>query len=211
MDKHGCVGELFLEFYYAFGGETLVDVACAVPEQHVAAGAGVDVCSEVAVGTEYDFGVGGHRLNDFQCIARCDEYVGEGLYADGGVDVGYYGVSGVIDDKSGEVVGVATVGKRASGVGVGEQDGLVGAEEFDGFGHEVHAAHHNGACVANSGGFLRQSERIADIIGDVLKFGAHIVMGQYYGFFLLFEAFYIFDYGSSAVARHLAGFIHFYQ
>ncbi len=59
VDKHRGVGVSVLKGFYAFGGEALVDVASAVPQDHRAARDRIDVGSEVAVGAEYDFLVGG--------------------------------------------------------------------------------------------------------------------------------------------------------
>ena len=42
----------------------------------------------------------------------------------------------------GEAVGRATVGQRTAGCQVGDEYFLVRAEDFGGFAHEMHAAHH---------------------------------------------------------------------
>ena len=65
------VGILFLQFYNLFEGELLVDVAGAVPEEHLAACDAVDVVAEVAVRTENDFRVFRQALDDLAGVGRC--------------------------------------------------------------------------------------------------------------------------------------------
>ena len=63
---------------------------------------------------------------------------------------------------------------------VGQQDGLVGAEDRGRLGHEVHAAERDHRLVDLRRG-LREAERVADVVGDVLDLGHLVVVRQDHG------------------------------
>jgi hypothetical protein len=87
----------------------------------------------------------------------------------------------------GELVGGATIGKRAAGAHVGHHHRLVGVQYLGRFGHEVHArkADHVGVGL---GCGLRELQRIADEVGDVLDLAVLVVVGQQHGVALFFQA-----------------------
>jgi hypothetical protein len=84
---------------------------------------------------------------------------------------------GVLRTERGELFGRAAVLERAAGVHVGQDDGLVGAQDLRGLGHEAHAAErdHLGIGLCR---LARQFERVADEIGKVLDLGLLIIVRE---------------------------------
>ncbi len=60
-------------------------------------------------------------------------------------------------DKPGKLSGVAAVGQRASGFGIGHEHRLVGAKYLCGLPHEMHPAKHYHFCI-EAGRNLGQGE-----------------------------------------------------
>ena len=69
------------------------------------------------------------------------------------------------------------VGQRAAGIEIGNQDALAGAQDGGCLGHEVHAAEDDRVCIGTRR-LLRQTERVADVVGDVLNLGQLVVVSQ---------------------------------
>ena len=63
------------------------------------------------------------------------------------------------------------------GVEVGDQHGLLGAQDRGRLGHEVHAAEAITSAVAG-GGLAGEPERVADVVGDVLDLGHLVVVRE---------------------------------
>ena len=80
-------------------------------------------------------------------------------------------------DKSLKFSGRTTLGQRTGGIGIGNEDFLLGAEYLAGFAHEVDAAHHNDVGTG-LGGLLSQSQRVAYKVGYILNGTVNIVVGQ---------------------------------
>ena len=74
-------------------------------------------------------------------------------------------------------VGVDRRGERAAGGEIGKQHGLLRREDRRRLGHEVHAAEDDDVGVGLRR-LAREAERIADEIGDVLHFGALVVVRE---------------------------------
>ena len=84
--QHGClalevghdegVGITALQGGDGLHAELLVDMATTVPQQHVAAGDGVDIVAEVVVGTEDELFILGHGADYLHGIAGGDAAVG---------------------------------------------------------------------------------------------------------------------------------------
>ena len=195
MHEHPGGRMLPFQFKNLFKRKFLVHVAGTVPQHHAAAGYRVDVVAQVAVGAEDDFLVGGKRIDDFTCVARCDKNVGERLHAYRCVDIRYHRMARMPLYEAGELIGGTAVGQRASGFGVGHEHLLVGAEQFGGLAHEVHAAQHNYLCIGECSGILGQSQRIAYMVGYVLDGAALIIMSQNHSTLFLLETLYFINQG----------------
>jgi hypothetical protein len=60
------------------------------------------------------------------------------------------------------------LGHWAAGLYGGQKDGLAGLrQDGGGFGHKVHAAEHDGLCLAATGGITSQLERVAAKVGEL--------------------------------------------
>lgn len=175
--QHQCVGILLLQFHNLFHRELFVHVACAVPQQHVAASDGVDIVAQIAVGAEDDFLVLRQTVHNLLGIGRCHHNVGHCLCGSRCVDIRYHGIAGVLCHKLRELFCRAAVGKRAACVEVGHEHFLFGAENLRCFAHEVHAAHHNhvGICLGSP---LCQCQAVADEVGNVLYLASLVVVSQ---------------------------------
>src|SRR5919106_221810 len=84
---------------------------------------------------------------------------------------------GVLGLPGTKLVGVDRVRERATGVGIGDQDRLIGREDRGGLGHEVDAAEDDHLGVGG-GGAAREPERITHVVGDVLDLGHLVVVGE---------------------------------
>ena len=73
--------------------------------------------------------------------------------------------------------GVDRRGERAAGVQIGDQHGLLRAEDRRRLGHEVDAAEEDRRGVRR-GRLPREPERVADVVGDVLHLGQLVVVGE---------------------------------
>ena len=160
--------------------------AVAVPQNEVAAGLFDNPRAEVLVGAENYLPIFGNLFYDVEGVAACADYVAQLLYARAAINVGNHYRVRVLALEDGKLGGVAKLFEGAARGVVGEDDGLVGVEDFRGFRHEVYARERYDVGV----GFLRlarESERVAHIVGYLLDFVAHIVVRQNYGVALFFE------------------------
>ena len=128
-----------------------VHVALAVPDVHRPPDALLDVGAEEHVRAEEDLGVrpvlAQDVLDDADRVGRRHAVVGERLDLGRRVDVHDGHRAGVLGLPGAQLVGGDRVGQRAAGVEVGDQDGLVGAQDRRRLGHEVHAAEGDGRGV----------------------------------------------------------------
>lgn len=189
MHQHLGSGMLLLEFKNLFERELLMYVASSVPEHHVATGLGVDIISQIAVGTEDDFLVLGERLDHLHGVARGDHDVGESLDRGRGVDVGNHRVSGVLLDEFFKLGSRAAVGQRTPGVEVGNEDLFLRTKDLDGLAHEVDSAHHDDV-VVESFGNPGEGERVAHKVGHILDLAHGVVMREDDGVLLFLESEY---------------------
>ena len=135
------------------------------------------VRAEEHVGAEKNFLVGGDRLDDLDRVARGTAVVGLRLHLGGGVDVGNHDRARVLGFPGAELRGVDRRGERAAGGHVGKEYLFLRRENRCRLGHEVHAAEDDdigvGLCC-----FTRETERVADEIGDVLHLGPLVVVRE---------------------------------
>ena len=85
-----------------------------------------------------------------------------------------------------QLLGGDRIRQRAAGVGVGDQHALVGTQDRGRLGHEVHTAEDDRVAVG-LGRALRQPQRIADVISDVLDLRELVVVGEDHGVALVRE------------------------
>ena len=76
-----------------------------------------------------------------------------------------------------QLIGRYGVGQRAPGVQIGNQHLLVGTQDRYRLGHEMHAAEDDRP-GAGSGGPLRETQRVANVVGHVLDLGQLVVVGE---------------------------------
>ncbi|PQM47514.1 hypothetical protein C1Y40_02279 [Mycobacterium talmoniae] len=136
--------------------------------------------AEELVGAEQHLTVGVDGGDHVDGVRRGAAHVGERLDRGGGVDVGHHRGVGVLVLPSAQLLGGDRVGQRAPGPLVGDQHGLVRAQNLGGLGHEVHAAEHDGV-LGGVGGDPRQRQRITDVVGDILDGGQLVVVRQHGG------------------------------
>ena len=89
--------------------------------------------------------------------------------------------------KARELVGRAAVGERAAGLEIGHHHLARGIQDLRRLGHEVDAAEGDHVGFHLLGG-LRELERVADEIGEVLDLGFLVVVGQDHGVALALDA-----------------------
>ena len=183
VHQHLGIGILLLELDEFFHREAFMHVARTVPQEHVAPRNAVDVSPEVAVGSEDNFFVLRKTLHNLLGIARSYHHVRHCLRGGRGVDVGNDRVVGVVVHKFGELLCRTAFGERAGGVEVGNEHRLFGAENFVGFTHKVHAAHHNHVGV-RLGGLAGECKAVTDKVGDVLNHAFGIIVCKDYGVLL---------------------------
>ena len=119
----------------------------------------------------------GNRLDDRLRVSGRAAVVALGLHLGGRVHVGDDDRARVLRLPRAQLVGGDRRGERAAGVEVGDEHGLLGAEDRRGLGHEVDAAEDDRLRVG-AGGLVREPERVADEVGDVLHLGHLVVVGE---------------------------------
>ena len=155
-----------------------VHVALAGPDvQVLAAGDAPHVRAEELVGAEQHLAVLGNRRHDLDGVRRRAADVGLGLHRGRGVDVGNDDGAGMLGLPGSQLVGGDRVGQRAARPLIGNQHGLVRAENLGGLGHEMHAAEHD-RVLRCLGGDSRQRQRVTDVVGDVLDGRQLVVVRQ---------------------------------
>jgi hypothetical protein len=158
-----------------------MDVALAVPHVHRAARPLLDVGAEEHVGPEEDLRVGAvlavDVLDDRHRVRRGDAVVRLRLHVRRRVDVHDYDGARMARLPGPQLLGGDGVGERAARVRVGQQDGLVRAEDRRRLGHEVDAAEGD-HLFRRGGGLLREPERVADEVGHLLDLGELVVVGE---------------------------------
>jgi hypothetical protein len=158
-----------------------VHVALAVPDAHRAPRALLDERAEEHVGAEQDLGVLAvlavdvldhrHRIGGGHAVVRL------GLDLGRRVDVHHDDRAGMLGLPGAQLGRGDAVGERAARVGVGQQDGLLRAQDRGRLGHEVHAAEGDRLGVGGRGP-LREAERVADVVGHLLDLGQLVVVGE---------------------------------
>ena len=80
-------------------------------------------------------------------------------------------------DEVAELVGRAAVGERAAGLQIGDHDRALGVQDLRRLGHEVDAAEGDHVALDLLRG-LRELERIADEVREILDLGFLVVVGE---------------------------------
>ena len=80
-------------------------------------------------------------------------------------------------DEGLELVRRAAIREGATGFEVRDHDGLVRIQQLRRLGHEVDATERDHVAVGALGG-LRQGQRVADDVGEILNLGFLVVVGQ---------------------------------
>ena len=161
--------------------------AAAVPQQHVAAGLARQVAAEVLVGGEDDLLVRRQLRDDLLGRGGGDDDVAVRLHRCRAVDVGQRDMVGVRGAEGGKFLRRTAVLQAASGAHVGEDHGLLRAQDLRHLGHEADAAEGDDVGIG-LGRLLRQVEAVADEIREVLQRRFLIVMRQDDGVAFLAEA-----------------------
>ena len=112
----------------------------------------------------------------------------------GGVDVGHDGGVRVPLLGLADLLGGAHGGHGALGLGLGQEHLLGRGEDLRGLPHEGDTAENDDVCI-RSGGLLRQSEGVPDIVRYVLHLGGGVVVGQDDRVLLLLQSENAFFYG----------------
>ncbi len=154
-----------------------VDVALAHPHHQLAARDLLEPETEEEVGQEQDLLIGRDRLDHAARVAGGAAVVALGLHLGARVDVRDDDGPRVPRLPGAQLVGRDRGGERAAGLGVGDQDGLLGREDRGCLGHEVHAAERDRRGLVR-GGLARESERVAHVVGDVLHLGDLVVVRE---------------------------------
>ncbi len=191
MNEYLRVWIFSLKLKYFLKRETFMYVTCSIPQHHVAACQAVDIFSEITVGTEYDFLVIRKRIHYLKSIARGDYYVGESFYVGCSVYVANDRMTRMKLYKFFEVLGLAAVGKRASGFRIRHENTFVGTKYLGCFSHEMHSAHHY-YILFHILGYASQCQGVAYEVGHILYLGICVVMGHYHRALFFFKPVYIF-------------------
>ena len=161
-----------------------VDVALAVPDVQRAPELPLDERAEEHVRSEQDLRVGAvlaqDVLDDGDGVRGRHAVVRHRLDLGRRVDVHDGDRARVLRLPRAQLVGSDRVGERAAGREVGDQDRLVRAQHRGRLGHEVHAAERDRR-GARAGGLLRQAERVAGVVRDVLDLGQLVVVREDHG------------------------------
>ena len=120
-------------------------------------------------------------------VGRGADEIAHRLHLGAAVDVGEHRRAGVGGDEGGELVRRAAVGERAAGLQIGHHDLARGVQDLGRLGHEVDAAEGDHVGFHLLGG-LRELERVADEVGEVLDLGLLVVVGQDHGVALALDA-----------------------
>ena len=154
-----------------------MDVALAGPDLHLAAGDPLEVGAEEHVGQKQDVAVGRHGLDHCARVAGGAAVVRERLHLGGRVHVADDDGAGVLGLPGSQLVGVDRRRQRAAGIEVGDQHRPRRRQDRGRLGHEVDAAEGDHVGLGTGGG-LRQPERVAHQVGDVLHLGQLVVVGE---------------------------------
>ena len=111
------------------------------------------------------------------------------LYGSGGVHITHHLIARMLLFIFLQVVSLATVGQRATGIEVGAEHQFVRTKNLACLSHEVNTAHHNDLGIG-LGSLLCQRQRVANEVGYLLNLTTCIVVSQNHGIFLLAQPAY---------------------
>ena len=180
MDEELGVGRLRLHALDVTRPDAGVDVALAHPDPQLSARDLLEPEAEVHVRKEEDLGVVRNRLDDTLGVPRRAAVVALRLHLGRRVHVGDDHRSRVLLLPGTELIRGDRRGERAAGVEVGDEHGLVGAQNGRRLGHEVDAAERDRVGIGR-GRLAREPERVADEVRDILNLGNLVVVGEDHG------------------------------
>lgn len=187
MHKHLGPGMLLLQADNPLERELLMDMAGAVPYEHLPAGPGADISAEIPVRAEDNLLGGGEGADDVESVGRGHNNVGQRLDGGRSVDIADNRMVGMSLYESLELGGRTGVGQRAARPGVRHKHRLFRTENLGRLPHEMHSAEHNHP-VGKITGLAGQRKRVAHHIGQILNLAVGIVMGHDGGVAFLLEA-----------------------
>ena len=187
VHQHFGSGVLLFKLHEFRHRETLVHMAAAVPEHHLASRLRIDVVAQVIVRTEDELGVLGESFDNLFGVARRHHHISQRLDGRRGVNIRHHLVAGVRLYKVGKLVCRTAFGQRACGIEVGHEHLFLRTENFVSLAHKVHTAHHNDVGISFSR-LLGQSEAVAHKVGNILQHALGVVVCQNDGIFLLAHA-----------------------
>ncbi len=161
--------------------DACVHVALAVPDVHASPQLFLDVGAEPHVRAEQDLGVRavpvGDVAYDVDGIGRCAAVVRQRLDLSGRIDVHDDDAVRILLPPSRQLLGVDRRRERAPGVQVGDEDGLARAQDRGRLGHEMDTAEDDRLPLGRSS-HARETERVPDVVGDVLDLRHLVVVGE---------------------------------
>jgi hypothetical protein len=150
------------------------------PEQHVATHLAVEVSAQMLVRSEDDFLVLRELVQDRFGRRAGDDYVAQRLNRRRAVYVRKCDMVRMGFPERPELFGRARIFEAAPCVHVGQDDNLLGRQDFGRFGHEADAAESDDI-GAGRGRLAAEVEAVADKVGNVLDFGLLVIMGEDHG------------------------------
>ena len=170
--------------------EPLVHDAAALPGDDADVGLGRDITGQEFVRDQNDLVDAPflrRPLHHLHGIGAGAADVGFGLHIGRGVHIGDHRQARMALFDQPHVSPGDRLGQRTAGLEVRDQHRLVGAEDFRGLGHEMHARLDDDLRL-RARGLLGQTQAVADIVADPVEdLGRHIVVGQDDGVTLALE------------------------
>ena len=152
-------------------------VTVAAPERHRPPCLFHDPRAEVFVRHEQNVFLLRRGLDDFDRVAAGADDVAQGLHCCAAIDVSNRPEIGVGLLELRQLVGWTTFLQRAPCLLIRQHDDLVGVQDFGRFGHEMNPTEHDDIGW-RCGRLLRQPERIAHVIGDLLDFRDLVIVRE---------------------------------
>ena len=178
MRQHERVGVRLLRLDDLLDGDDVVARTVAIVEDDVLLRhlLGYEA-TQVLVGDEQDVLLRQLR-HDLDGVGAGDAHITPALDLDRRVDVAHHGqVVAILGARRVDRLALDHMSHGAVRTRLGQQHGLGGIEQLGALAHKLHAAQHDGL-LRQALGELCKVEAIADVIGNGLDLGRHIVVRQ---------------------------------